>query len=246
LAYLKTTWATGDIITATKLNNLETQYNEVKAEVEKTDGTSGIKPDWTNVKSKPTSFTPSAHKSTHASGGSDAITPADIKAAPSSHVGSGGSAHSLVTTSVHGFMSSSDKSKLNSLSSVSESASGSYTIPSGTSLTKNTENRFTIATGLSAVTIAIQDYPTVHFFFDYNGTRQNTPKTAKGRTTTNIKINGEIIFELKPDSDNAYLTQYFEFSGGSLIWVIKDTDTRAEVSNIRSEEAFTVTWRAVK
>nr|DAL22182.1 MAG TPA_asm: hyaluronidase [Caudoviricetes sp.] len=30
--------------------------------------------DWTNITNKPTSFTPSAHASTHASGGSDALT----------------------------------------------------------------------------------------------------------------------------------------------------------------------------
>lgn len=32
--YTKTTWATGDIITAAKLNNLETQYDEAKADLD--------------------------------------------------------------------------------------------------------------------------------------------------------------------------------------------------------------------
>ena len=45
-------------------------------------------------------------------------------ATPSSHIGSGGTSHSEVTTSVAGFMSAADKTKLNSLSN--------YTLPSAT------------------------------------------------------------------------------------------------------------------
>ena len=37
-------------------------------------------PAWNDVQGKPSDFTPSAHKSTHASGGSDALTPSDIGA----------------------------------------------------------------------------------------------------------------------------------------------------------------------
>lgn len=35
---------------------------------------------WSGISGKPSSFTPSAHKTTHATGGSDALTPADIGA----------------------------------------------------------------------------------------------------------------------------------------------------------------------
>jgi phage-related tail fiber protein len=73
VAYVKTVWSTGDVITATLANHLETQYDEVKTEVEKIDGTSAIQPDWSNVKNK-------AHASSHASAGSDPIAPSDIGA----------------------------------------------------------------------------------------------------------------------------------------------------------------------
>lgn len=41
---------------------------------------------WANITGKPSSYTPSAHASTHATGGTDAIAPSDIGAAPVSHV----------------------------------------------------------------------------------------------------------------------------------------------------------------
>ena len=57
-------------------------------------------------------------------------------ATPSSHVGSGGGAHAVATASAHGFMSSTDKSKLDGVASgannyVHPTSSGNKHIPSG-------------------------------------------------------------------------------------------------------------------
>jgi len=53
-------------------------------------------PAWDDIQSKPSSFAPSKHASTHKSGGSDALTPADIGAAPVSHTHSGADITSAV------------------------------------------------------------------------------------------------------------------------------------------------------
>jgi len=47
--YTKTIWSTGDTITAALINNLETQYDEVKAELEKVDGSSAIQLHGSNI-----------------------------------------------------------------------------------------------------------------------------------------------------------------------------------------------------
>lgn len=79
---------------------------------------------WTEVSGKPSTFAPSAHKSSHASGGSDALTAADVGAAPSSHVGSGGAAHAAANASTAGFLAAADKAKLNELVAVGPGLSG--------------------------------------------------------------------------------------------------------------------------
>jgi len=53
-------------------------------------------PTWSDIQSKPSSFTPSKHASTHKTGGTDVITPADIGAAPVSHTHSGADITSAV------------------------------------------------------------------------------------------------------------------------------------------------------
>jgi len=53
-------------------------------------------PAWDDIQSKPSSFAPSKHASTHKTGGTDVITPADIGAAPVSHTHSGADITSAV------------------------------------------------------------------------------------------------------------------------------------------------------
>lgn len=52
------------------------------------DGASWVKigvTDWADITGKPSAYPPEAHKASHATGGADALTPADIGAAPASH-----------------------------------------------------------------------------------------------------------------------------------------------------------------
>jgi len=125
LAYTKTVWSTGDTITASLANNWETQYDEAKADLDaKMNNTTGHKHSGATddapklpLTSLDTDVATQAELDTHTGNMNNphSVTAAQAEAAPSSHVGAGGTAHAAATTSVAGFMSAADKSKLNGI-----------------------------------------------------------------------------------------------------------------------------------
>jgi hypothetical protein len=73
-----------------------------------------ITPEWSVIAGKPSTFPPSAHASSHFTSGTDALSPADIGAAAASHT------HADATTTVAGFLSATDKTKLDGIAAGAE------------------------------------------------------------------------------------------------------------------------------
>lgn len=69
-SFVATVWSTGDVLTATKANNWESQYADVATDL----GTGAITVPWASLTSKPATYAPSAHQASHQSGGSDALS----------------------------------------------------------------------------------------------------------------------------------------------------------------------------
>jgi hypothetical protein len=105
--------------------------------------------------------------------------------APSSHVGAGGTAHAVVTTSVNGFMSSADKTKLDSVSS-------------GAAVTS-------VAGKTGVVTLAKADVGLANVD---NTSDANKPVSTATQTALDLKANAATTYT-KTEIDNMMSDQYW-------------------------------------
>lgn len=83
---------------------------------------------WADITGKPSTFTPSAH--THVIADVTGLQTALDDKAPTTHIGSGGAAHANASTSVAGFMSAADKTKLDGIAAGAQT--GTVTSVGGT------------------------------------------------------------------------------------------------------------------
>jgi len=143
MAYTKTTWVEGSApgISAENLNKLETQYDEVKSEVAKTDGTSDIQVHGSNVTGNVFVLTSDYEdadvlaKIKNVDGAGSGLDADKLKGVD--HRGQGGtSEHPVATTSVAGFMSAADKNRLDGGTITSGSVHYTDSIDAGSTLTK--------------------------------------------------------------------------------------------------------------
>ncbi len=110
MSYTKTTWV-DDItpVSANNMNKIELGINDAHLHMEDTDNPHGVT---TGKIGAETPAGAQAKVNTHANE-ADPHTQYALDADMNAHVGAGGTAHAVATTSTNGFMSSTDKSKLN-------------------------------------------------------------------------------------------------------------------------------------
>jgi hypothetical protein len=124
------------------------------------------------------------------------VTLATAGIAPSSHVGATGSAHGVATTAVNGFMSTTDKSKLDGIASgaeVNQSAFSNFLVGSTTISADNKQDTIEIVAGIgiSLVADAVNDKITINSTAEPNGF---TNFTAGATTVSADQANDTLAF----------------------------------------------------
>ena len=127
-------------------------------------------------------------------GPSVTLDASDVGAAPSSHVGSGGSEHALVTTTDSGFMSPGDKSHLNSIETGAQ-----QNVPTNLSKTRATGTMDINSSTGSSVTLSAATY-------EFAGVMSNTDKSKLDGIASGAQTGTVTTVTLSPITSNGSTT----------------------------------------
>lgn len=155
--------------------------------------TSGNYDDLTN---KPSTFTPSTHASTHATGGSDAIAPSDIGAANTSHTHAASDITSGTLAHERGGLEA-DVSAYDGLLKISGGSTSAVTVTTaGEALLDDADaaaQRTTLGLGTAATVSADQDLETTDNV-EFNGLVVANDITAPAVKTTTLGVTDDLAF----------------------------------------------------
>lgn len=120
-------------------------------------------PAWADIPDKPSSFTPSAHKSTHASGGSDALTPSDIGAETPSGAQAKVDAHANRTDNPH----ATTAGQIGAVAKTGDTMTGALQFnDSNTKLLEGSSNAVRVQTNSGYIDIGPQNTSYGHIYTD--------------------------------------------------------------------------------
>lgn len=138
---------------------------------------------WSSITDKPTEFTPSTHS--HTISNVSGLQSALDEKAPLTHVGSTGDAHGVATTSVNGFMSSTDKSKLDGIATgaeVNQNAFSTFAVSGQSNVVADAKSDTLTLVGGTGVTITT-NASTDTITFTNSAPDQTVSLTGSGATT---------------------------------------------------------------
>ena len=187
--------------------------------------------------------------------------------APLSHVGTGGSAHAIATTSVSGFMSSSDKTKLNDIADnannyIHPTTDGNLHVP----VTGTTNSGKVLMAGASAGSFSWQALTKTNFGLGNvdNTSDVNKPISTATQTALNAKLNSSNGLASNLTLNDGYTEEVFVVSGtapvlsptnGSIqTWVLSGNSTptlgtwasgQSIMLGVDDGSAATITWPTI-